>query len=125
MGQWPRMAAWLMHWYSAVSRAARCLQENFTALYLLCAGSIDCHAAAPSCNHACCGSSNSPAARPPVLPHSLKAFMAEPTCPRRAMLALVRERAREARLLVAASQEGKLLLLCVLVDWGCADPINV
>lgn len=36
MGQWPRMAAWVMHWYSAVSSAALCLQENLTALYLLC-----------------------------------------------------------------------------------------
>ena len=36
MGQCPRMAAWVMHWYSAVSRAALCLQENLTALYLLC-----------------------------------------------------------------------------------------
>ncbi len=36
MGQCPRMAAWVMHWYSAVSRAALCLQENLTVLYLLC-----------------------------------------------------------------------------------------
>ena len=36
MEQCPRMAACVMHWYSAVSRAALCLQENLTALYLLC-----------------------------------------------------------------------------------------
>ena len=35
-GQCPRMVACVMHWYSAVSRAALCLQENLTALYLLC-----------------------------------------------------------------------------------------
>ena len=96
MGQWPRMAAWLMHWYSAVSRAARCLQENFTALYLLCACSTTCHAAVPSCDHSSCGSSNTPAARLTVLPHSLRAFMVELPWPHYVRLALVRECARPA-----------------------------
>ncbi len=36
MEQCPRMAACVMHWYSAVSSAALCLQANLTALYLLC-----------------------------------------------------------------------------------------